>query len=50
MKLSLVRLHVLQEMDGGASSEMVQRYAHLSTQLLADYVDRRVGLKLVGVT
>jgi integrase len=43
-------LHVLQELGGWASTEMVQRYAHLSTQHLAHYVDRRVGLKLVGGT
>lgn len=43
-------LHVLQELGGWASAEMVQRYAHLSTQHLAHYVDRRVGLKLVGGT
>jgi len=43
-------LHVLQELGGWASAEMVQRYAHLSTQHLAHFVDRRVGLKLVGGT
>ena len=43
-------LHVLQELGGWASAEMVQRYAHLSTQHLADYVDKRVGLSLVGGT
>ena len=43
-------LHVLQELGGWASAEMVQRYAHLSTQHLADYVDKRVGLRLVGGT
>lgn len=43
-------LHVLQELGGWASAEMVRRYAHLSTQHLAEYVDRRVGLKLVGGT
>ena len=43
-------LHVLQELGGWASAEMVQRYAHLSTEHLANYVDRRVGLKLVGGT
>ena len=43
-------LHVLQELGGWASSEMVQRYAHLSTKHLAHFVDCRVGLKLVGGT
>ena len=43
-------LHVLQELGGWASAEMVQRYAHLSTQHLAHYVDKRIGLKLVGGT
>jgi len=43
-------LHVLQELGGWASSEMVRRYAHLSTQHLADYVDRWVGLKLAAGT
>jgi hypothetical protein len=40
----------LQELGGWASAEMVQRYAHFSTEHLANYVDRRVGLKLVGGT
>lgn len=43
-------LHVLQELGGWSSAEMVQRYAHLSTQHLADYVNRRVGLQLAGGT
>lgn len=43
-------LHVLQELGGWASSEMVKRYAHLSTEHLAVYVDKRVGLKIVGGT
>jgi integrase len=33
-------LHVLQELGGWESVEMVRRYAHLSTGHLADYVDR----------
>lgn len=41
-------LNVLQELGGWASAEMVQRYAHLSTQHLVHYVDRRVGLQLDG--
>lgn len=34
-------LHVLQELGGWKSTEMVRRYAHLSTVHLADYVNRR---------
>lgn len=33
-------LHVLQELGGWESVEMVRRYAHLSSDHLADYVDR----------
>ena len=33
-------LHVLQELGGWESVEMVQKYAHLSTEHLAGYVDR----------
>lgn len=40
--------HVLQELGGWESPEMVRRYAHLSTKHLAGYVDRLSGLKLVG--
>jgi integrase len=41
-------LHVLQELGGWESVEMVRRYAHLSTTHLAEYVDRLSGtLKLV---
>jgi integrase len=43
-------LHVLQELGGWASPEMVQRYAHLSTEHLAHWVNKRVGLKIVGGT
>ncbi len=43
-------LNVLQELGGWASPEMVQRYAHLSTQHLAHYVDSRVGLQQMGAT
>jgi len=39
-------LHVLQELGGWASAEMVQRYAHLSIQHLTHFVDRRVGLQM----
>ena len=34
-------LHVLQELGGWASAEMVQRYAHLSMDHLAQWVNRR---------
>ena len=41
-------LHVLQELGGWESVEMVRRYAHLSSDHLAEYVDRMSGtLKLV---
>ncbi|PWB40254.1 MAG: site-specific integrase [Rhodocyclales bacterium] len=40
-------LHVLQELGGWESAEMVRRYAHLSTEHLAGYVDRLSSLKLV---
>jgi uncharacterized membrane protein len=36
---------VLQALGGWASAEMVQRYAHLSTNHLAEYVDKHVGLR-----
>ncbi len=32
-------LHVLQELGGWSSSDMVRRYAHLSQQHLASYAD-----------
>jgi integrase len=38
-------LNVLQELGGWASAEMVQRYAHLSTEHLANWVNRRTGLR-----
>ncbi|WP_025872701.1 site-specific integrase [Methylobacillus glycogenes] len=38
-------LNVLQELGGWATAEMVQRYAHLSTEHLAQWVNRRVGLR-----
>jgi hypothetical protein len=40
-------LHVLQELGGWESVEMVRRYAHLSSEHLADYVDRMSRLKPV---
>jgi integrase len=43
-------LNVLQELGGWASAEMVQRYAHLSTEHLAQWVNRRTGLKIAGGT
>ena len=47
-------LHVLQELGGWASPEMVQRYAHLSAAHLADYANniggpRPAGAKLVAI-
>ena len=43
-------LHVLQELGGWESAEMVRRYAHLSTVHLSDYVNRRQALRDVSVT
>jgi integrase len=34
-------LHVLQELGGWSSPEMVQKYAHLSSEHLAQWVDRK---------
>jgi integrase len=36
-------LHVLQELGGWESVEMLRRYAHLSTDHLATYVERMSG-------
>ncbi|CAH1906298.1 hypothetical protein NTGHW29_860001 [Candidatus Nitrotoga sp. HW29] len=33
-------LHVLQELGGWSTAEMVQKYAHLSSEHLAQWVDR----------
>ena len=33
--------HVLQELGGWSTPEMVQKYAHLSSEHLAQWVDRR---------
>ncbi len=41
-------LHVLQELGSWESVEMVRRYAHLSADHLASYVDRVSGLRPVG--
>jgi integrase len=42
-------LHVLQELGGWESVEMVRRYAHLSGEHLAGYVDRLSDLTEVGI-
>lgn len=36
-------VHILQELGGWSGPEMVQRYAHLSSEHLAQWVDRRNG-------
>jgi len=41
---------VLQELGGWESPEMVQRYAHRSTDHLSDYVNRRSALRLTAVS
>jgi integrase len=41
-------LHVLQELGGWETVEMVRKYAHLSSEHLIDYVDRVSSLKLVA--
>lgn len=40
-------LHVLQELGGWESAEMVRRYAHLSAEHLAPYADRLCTLQVV---
>lgn len=40
-------LHVLQELGGWESAEMVRRHAHLSSEHLAQYVDKLSGLHVV---
>lgn len=40
-------LHVLQELGGWESVEMVRRYAHMSSEHLADYVDRVSDLRVL---
>jgi integrase len=42
-------LHVLQEMGGWESPEMVRRYAHLSAEHLAPYAERLSSLRVVDV-
>jgi integrase len=41
--------HVLQELGGWESPEMVRRYAHLSADHLAPYADRLASLRVVDV-
>ena len=41
-------LHVLQELGGWESAEMVRRYAHLSSEHLAQYVDKLSELHFVN--
>ncbi|WP_408605675.1 tyrosine-type recombinase/integrase [Methylosarcina fibrata] len=41
-------LHALQELGGWESVEMVRRYAHFSSDHLADYVERLSGLRAVS--
>jgi len=41
-------LHVLQELGGWETAEMVRRYAHLSSEHLAQYVDRFSPLRVVA--
>ena len=40
-------LHVLQELGGWESAEMVRRYAHLTADHLAPYADRLCALRVV---
>jgi len=40
-------LHVLQELGGWETAEMVRRYAHLTADHLAPYADRLCGLRVV---
>lgn len=40
-------LHVLQELGGWESVERVRQYAHLSSEHMANYVDRLSGLHMV---
>src|ERR1700690_3187677 len=40
-------LHVLQELGGWETTEMVRRYAHLSSEHLAPYVERFSPLRVV---
>lgn len=40
-------LHVLQELDGWETADMVRRYAHLSSEHLVQYVERFSQLRVV---
>ena len=42
--------HVLQELGGWESAEMVRRYAHLAAEQLAEYADRLARPRAVGGT
>ena len=42
-------LHVLQELGGWECVEMVRKYAHLSSDHLAEYVDRLSNMQQVGM-
>ena len=41
-------LHVLQELGGWETAEMVRRYAHLSSEHLAQYVEQFSPLRVVA--
>jgi integrase len=41
-------LHVLQELGGWETADMVRRYAHLTGEHLAPYVERLSQLRVVG--
>jgi len=41
-------LYVLQELGGSECVEMVRKYAHLSTEHLADYADQLSSLRLAA--
>lgn len=43
-------LHVLQELGGWESAEMVRRYAHLSSEHFAGYVEKFSGMHLASGT
>ena len=41
-------LHVLQELGGWETADMVRRYAHLTSEHLAPYVERFSQLRVIG--
>ena len=43
-------LHVLQELGGWSSVQMVQRYAHLSAESLAEYADKLAEPRTISGT